>query len=130
MAQDYAMEQLENSPRHHEWVDVEYDGRTVHSFVAYPETNEETPAVIVIHENRGLNDWARSFTDQVAKAGYIAIAPDLLSGFSDEYERTTDFPIFRCRQRRPLHTSSLNRSHKIFMPCGNISATYPLQPER
>lgn len=92
MAQDYAVEQLENSPRHHEWVDVEYDGRTVHSFVAYPETNEETLAVIVIHENRGLNDWARSFTDQVAEAGYIAIAPDLLSGFSDEHERTTDFP--------------------------------------
>lgn len=92
MAQDYAIEQLENSPRHHEWVDVEYDGRTIHSFVAYPETNEETLAVIVIHENRGLNDWARSFTDQVAEAGYIAIAPDLLSGFSDQYERTTDFP--------------------------------------
>jgi len=92
MAQDYAIDQLENSPRHHEWVDVEYDGRTVHNFVAYPETNEETPAVIVIHENRGLNDWARSFTDQVAEAGYIGIAPDLLSGFSDEYERTTDFP--------------------------------------
>lgn len=91
MAQDYAIDQLENSPRHHEWVEVEYDGRTVHSFVAYPETNEETLAVIVIHENRGLNDWARSFTDQVAEAGYIAIAPDLLSGFSDEHERTTDF---------------------------------------
>ena len=92
IAQDYAIEQLENSPRHHEWVEVEYDGRTVHSFVAYPETNEETLAVIVIHENRGLNDWARSFTDQVAEAGYIAIAPDLLSGFSDEHQRTTDFP--------------------------------------
>lgn len=91
MAQDYAIQQLENSPRHHEWVEVEYDGRTVHNFVAYPETNEETLAVLVIHENRGLNDWARSFTDQVAEAGYIAIAPDLLSGFSDEHERTTDF---------------------------------------
>ena len=91
-AQDYALEQLENSPRHHEWVEVEYNGRTVHSFVAYPESNRETLAVIVIHENRGLNDWARSFTDQVAQAGYIAIAPDLLSGYSDEYEKTSDFP--------------------------------------
>lgn len=91
MAQDYALDQLEKSPRHHEWVEVEYDGRIVHSFVAYPETSEETLAVIVIHENRGLNDWARSFTDQVAAAGYIAIAPDLLSGFSDEYEKTSDF---------------------------------------
>lgn len=92
LAQDYAIEQLENSPRHHEWVEVEYNGRTVHSFVAYPETSEETPAVIVIHENRGLNDWARSFTDQVAEAGYIAIAPDLLSEFSNKYNLTTDFP--------------------------------------
>jgi carboxymethylenebutenolidase len=92
MAQDYAFEKLENSPRHHEWVDVEHNGRNVHSFVAYPETNQKTLAVLVIHENRGLNDWARSFTDQVAGAGYIAIAPDLLSGFSDEYERTSDFP--------------------------------------
>lgn len=91
LAQDYAIEQLENSPRHHEWVEVEYDGRTVHSFVAYPETNEETLAVIVIHENRGLNEWARSFTDQVAAAGYIAIAPDLLSEFSEEYTKTSDF---------------------------------------
>jgi len=91
-AQDFAVQQLENSPRHHEWVEVEYDGRTVHSFVTYPETNEETVAVIVIHENRGLNDWARSFTDQVAAAGYIAIAPDLLSGYSNEFEKTTDFP--------------------------------------
>lgn len=91
-AQEYALDQLENSPRHHEWVQVEYDGRTVHSFVAYPERSENTLAVIVIHENRGLNDWARSFADQVAEAGYLAIAPDLLSGFDEEHERTSDFP--------------------------------------
>lgn len=91
-AQDFAIQQLENSPRHHEWVPVEYDGRTVYSFVAYPEVSEQSNAVIVIHENRGLNDWARSFTDQLAEAGYIAIAPDLLSEFSDEYRRTSDFP--------------------------------------
>lgn len=91
-AQDFAINQLENSPRHHEWVPVQYDGRTVYSFVAYPEVSEQAHAVIVIHENRGLNDWARSFTDQLAEAGYIAIAPDLLSEFSDEYSRTSDFP--------------------------------------
>lgn len=90
-AQDFALEQLENSPRHHEWVQVEYDGRQVHSFVAYPETSEDVPVVIVIHENRGLTDWVRSFADQVAEAGYIAIAPDLLSGFDENHERTSDF---------------------------------------
>lgn len=90
-AQDFALEKLEDSPRHHEWVQVEYDDRQVHSFVAYPETSEEVPVMIVIHENRGLTDWVRSFADQVAEAGYIAIAPDLLSGFDEVHERTSDF---------------------------------------
>lgn len=72
---------LENSPRHHEWVDIKTDqGRTVRSFVVYPEVDHDAMVMIVIHENRGLNDWARSAADQVAEAGYIAIAPDLLSG--------------------------------------------------
>lgn len=91
-AQDFALEQLEESPRHHEWVTVSTpDGRNVHSFVAYPEREESTPAVIVIHENRGLTDWVRSAADQVAAAGYLAIAPDLLSEFDAEHERTSDF---------------------------------------
>lgn len=90
-AQDFALEQLENSPRHHEWVEVPADGRSVHSFVAYPEEAENTLAVIVIHENRGLTDWVRSFADRIAEAGYIAIAPDLLSGFDEKHDRTRDF---------------------------------------
>lgn len=91
-AQDFALEQLENSPRHHEWVEVEAKGgRSIHCFVAYPETSEKTLAVIVIHENRGLTDWVRSFTDQLAAEGYLAIAPDLLSGFNENISRTSDF---------------------------------------
>ena len=91
--QDYAQKQLNESPRHHEWVKVSSsDERDVHCFVAFPEKSEKTLAVIVIHENRGLTDWVRSFADQLAKAGYLAIAPDLLSNFSDEYKRTSSFP--------------------------------------
>lgn len=90
-AQDFALEQLENSPRHHEWATIENNGRSLTSFIAFPETNENTLAVIVIHENRGLTDWVRSFADQVAAAGYIAIAPDLLSGFDEQHKRTSDF---------------------------------------
>lgn len=91
MAQDYAIEQLENSPRHHEWVTIDSQGRQLHNFVAYPQVDEEVPVVIVIHENRGLNDWARSFADQLAGKGYIAIAPDLLSNTQEGIEKTTDF---------------------------------------
>ncbi len=90
-AQDYAIKQLEESPRHHEWVTIESSGRTMHSFVAYPERTDKAPVVIVIHENRGLNDWARSFADQLAEQGFIAIAPDLISNTVDGVEKTTDF---------------------------------------
>ncbi len=93
MAQeDPALERLNSSPRHHEWVEIEGEGRTVHTFVVYPETSEKVPAIVVIHENRGLNDWARSLADQVAGAGYIAIAPDLLSGMGPDGGKTADFP--------------------------------------
>ncbi len=74
-------ERLEKSGRHHEFVELKRtDGDPVRAFVVFPEVNKPVPAVIVIHENRGLNDWARSFADQVAEAGYLAIAPDMLTG--------------------------------------------------
>jgi carboxymethylenebutenolidase len=79
-AQDWARAKLEKSPRHGEWVDVKNGARTVHCFVVYPEVKNAAPAVIVIHEIFGLTDWARGVADQLAEAGYIAIAPDLLSG--------------------------------------------------
>lgn len=91
LAQDFALDILEDSPRHHEWVDVTYGDRTVHCFVAYPEVVESATAIVVIHENRGLTDWVRAFTDALAEAGYLAIAPDLLSGYSEAEEYTRDF---------------------------------------
>ena len=90
--QEWAVEKLEASPRHHEWVEVPAgEGRSVRSFVAYPERRGKALAVIVIHENRGLTDWVRLFADQVAEAGYLAIAPDLLSGFDAEHASTAAF---------------------------------------
>jgi len=91
-AQDPALERLNDSPRHHEWVSIQHGDRAVETFVVYPETNAKTLAVVIIHENRGLNDWARSLADQVAEAGYIAVAPDLLSGHGPEGGKTSDFP--------------------------------------
>ncbi|WP_069129949.1 dienelactone hydrolase family protein [Rhodohalobacter halophilus] len=90
-AQDFALQQLEDSLRHHEWVEVQDGDRTIHNFVVYPEVSENAMAVIVLHENRGLTDWVRSFADQLAADGYIAIAPDLLSDFDESHKRTRDF---------------------------------------
>lgn len=79
-AQDWARDRLEKSPRHLEWVTVKHGDREVKCFIAYPEVKSNATAVVVIHEIFGLTDWARGVTDQLAAAGYIAIAPDLLSG--------------------------------------------------
>lgn len=79
-AQDWAKERLEKSPRHSEWVKVKHGDREVNSFLVFPEVKEKATAVVVIHEIFGLTDWVRGVADQLAEAGFIAIAPDLLSG--------------------------------------------------
>jgi carboxymethylenebutenolidase len=73
---------LNASPRHGEWVDVPLPGGTtpIRSFVVYPERRDNAPVVIVIQEIYGLSDWIRGVADQLAADGFIAIAPDLLSG--------------------------------------------------
>ncbi len=84
--QDWAKQRLAKSPRHQEWVKIKYKPkgseveREVTAFVVYPEVKKKAAAVVVIHEIFGLSDWVQSLTDQVAEAGYVAIAPDLLSG--------------------------------------------------
>jgi carboxymethylenebutenolidase len=79
-AQDWARAKLEKSSRHGEWVTVTNGARAVQCWVVYPEVKDKAAAVLVIHEIFGLSDWARTLTDELAAAGYIAIAPDLLSG--------------------------------------------------
>jgi carboxymethylenebutenolidase len=79
-AQDWAKARLEKSPRHLEFVKVKHGSREVNCFLGYPEVKEKATAVLVIHEIFGLSDWVRGVVDQLAEAGYIAIAPDLLSG--------------------------------------------------
>src|SRR5271157_1164710 len=90
-AQDWAVARLEKSPRHREWVTVKHDGRSVETFVAYPESKDKTPVVLVIHEIFGMTDWVQEVADEFAAAGYIAVAPDLLSGMGPNGGRTTSF---------------------------------------
>ncbi|MFZ0212165.1 MAG: dienelactone hydrolase family protein [Candidatus Acidiferrales bacterium] len=91
-AQDWAQAKVEKSPRHREWVTVKHGDRAVETFVVYPESASKTPVVLIIHEIFGLTDWAQDLADQVAAAGYIAVAPDLLSGMGPNGGRTKDFP--------------------------------------
>jgi carboxymethylenebutenolidase len=66
-----------------EGTDITYegDGTTMKAYLVKPEGVTKTGAVLVIHENRGLNPHIRDVTRRVAQAGYIALAPDALSPF-------------------------------------------------
>ena len=77
-----AKARLDKTPRHGEFVDITVPGNKVplKSWIVYPERKEKAPVVIVISEIYGLSDWIRSVADQLAADGFIAIAPDLISG--------------------------------------------------
>jgi carboxymethylenebutenolidase len=90
-AQDWAKAALAKSPRHGEWVTIKHDGRSVDTFVVYPEVKDKAPVVIVIHEIFGMSDWVQELADEVAAAGYIAVAPDLLSGMGPNGGRSSSF---------------------------------------
>src|ERR1043165_4122497 len=90
-AQDWARANVDKSPRHREWVTVKHDGRSVDTFVVYPEVSDKRPVVLIIHEIFGMTDWVQDLADQVAEAGYIAVAPDLLSGMGPNGGRTSSF---------------------------------------
>jgi carboxymethylenebutenolidase len=76
-----AKSRLVDSPRHGEWARVDAGGGDmVDLWVVYPERKDRAPVVLVIHEIFGLTDWIRSVADQLAADGFIAVAPDFLSG--------------------------------------------------
>ncbi len=75
-----ARERLNASPRHGEWVTIKDGNDSMKAWLVFPETKDKAPVVVVIHEIFGLTDWIRSVADQLAADGFVAIAPDLLSG--------------------------------------------------
>lgn len=80
-AEEQAKARLNASPRHGEYADIALaGGGKLRAWVSYPERKDKAPVVLVIHEIFGLSDWIRSVADQLAADGYIAIAPDLLTG--------------------------------------------------
>lgn len=62
-----------------ERVNYATEGGEMKGYVARPKKEGKYPAVVIIHENRGLNPHIEDVTRRAAKAGYLAIAPDALS---------------------------------------------------
>ena len=64
----------------HEWVDIPFGRIKVHTWIEYPHNLNKAPIVVVMQHAAGLDDWMRALADQLALQGFIAIAPDILSG--------------------------------------------------
>jgi carboxymethylenebutenolidase len=76
-----AADRIAASPRHAEWVMIDAgNGDSVRVWLVYPERSDRAPVVLVVHEIFGLSHWIRGVADQLAADGFIAAAPDLLSG--------------------------------------------------
>src|SRR5438876_6733030 len=74
-----ALRRLSPPDIHSEYVKFLSGKDTVTAYIAYPERPQPAPAVIVIHEIFGMSEFIRQTTEQLAKDGFVAIAPDLLS---------------------------------------------------
>jgi carboxymethylenebutenolidase len=73
-------DRLSKSPRHGEYAMIRTGSDSVRAWVVYPERSGKAPVVVVVHEIFGLSAWVRGVADQLAADGFIAIAPDLLTG--------------------------------------------------
>src|ERR1700734_3381110 len=91
-AQDWAKARLDASPRHHEYVTLKHDNRSLQAFVVYPEVKNKATVVVLIHEIFGLSDWAKEMADELAGQGFIVVAPDLLSGLGPDGGGSSEFP--------------------------------------
>jgi carboxymethylenebutenolidase len=119
---------LEKSPRHGEFVDVRMPaGAPVRTWIVYPERKDKAGVVIIIHEIFGLSDWIRGIADQLAREGFITVAPDLISGHGPggggtDSAASRDDVVKLIRELTPEEvTARLNavRDYAIKLPAAN-----------
>ena len=79
MLQGQGAARLDAVTTHGEWVHIKRGSDSIRAYVAYPERRDKAPGIIVIHEIFGLTDWEPTVADRLAKNGYVAVLPDLLS---------------------------------------------------
>lgn len=126
-AAEFVEAALAASPRHGEWIDVKMgDGTPIRTWTVFPERSSRAGAVIVVHENRGLNDWARAVADQLAEDGFVAIAVDLLSGKGPGGGHTDSIPpgevgkVLASLSREEINDRlDAVRAHAIQIPAAN-----------
>ncbi len=95
----------------------------VRAYWARPRGKEELPGVIVIHENRGLNDHIKDVTRRMALEGFLAIAPDALSPLGGTTEDSNE-------ARSRLRELDTQNTIKNFVAAVQYLKTHPLSTGR
>ena len=112
---------LEKSPRHGEYVDIKNPagGAPIRTWIVYPERKDKAGVVILIHEIYGLSDWMRGVADQLARDGFIAVAPDLISGLGPNGGGTDSVQVYlaatryRHTPKEPAELLSFERAYRL-----------------
>ncbi len=73
-------DRVTSSPRKGQYVKIDVNGTPMTAWLVQPAGDGKAPVVVVIQEIFGLADWIRGVADQLAAEGFIAVAPDLVSG--------------------------------------------------
>lgn len=84
---------IARSKLRHEWVDIPMGRQRLHTWIVYPAGDGKAPVVLVMHYDAGLDDLQRALADQIATEGFIAVAPDLLSGMGPKGGNYDSFPF-------------------------------------
>jgi len=106
--------------------DVSYpgDASDILGYVAYPASMDSSPfpGVIVIHENRGLVDYTKDVARRAARAGFVALAPDLLSrqGGTGQFPDATSQAAAYGRTVPAERTADLLSSLAYIKTLGNV----------
>lgn len=102
--------------------DLKYTARGFEhlAYLARPSTGEAAPGVIVIHENRGLTDHIKDVARRLAKAGYIALAPDLVSkaGGTARFTDSAQVSTFLAQTSGDEHVANLLEAIKALKSAG------------
>ncbi len=85
---------IARSKLRHEWVDIPMRAPgPLHTWIVYPAGDGKAPVVLVMRYDAGLDDLQRALADQIATEGFIAVAPDLLSGMGPKGGNYDSFPF-------------------------------------
>lgn len=113
---DGAEAALKASTRHQEYVRLKLpSGGEVNTFVVFPERPDKAPVIIVIHEIFGMTDWVNAVADRFAAEGFIALAPDMITGM----EGNPMGVVRALTKEQIVERLNVVREHGLSLPAAN-----------